>query len=187
LPAVLDLATIGEMELGEAAKASTSILYQFGLQAGDLRRTLDSLAVAANISTTDVSEMTQAMKFAGPVAATVGMSVQETAAAIALLANAGIRGSLAGTSFRGVLAALIDPSKEAQAAIESMGLTLDQVNPRYHSLSEILKRFRERGLGAAEAITIFQRRQAGAALALTNHVEVFEEFLEKVEESEGAS
>lgn len=108
LPKVLSLAAAGQMDLAEAADITASVLRGFGLEANQSGRVADILAAAASKSNTSVQQMGEAFKFAGPVASSMGVSLEETAAALGVLSNAGLKASLAGTGLRMVLVKLGD-------------------------------------------------------------------------------
>ena len=103
LPRVLSLAAAGQLELASAADITASVLRGFSLTADESGRVADVLAASASSANTSVQEMGEAFKFAGPVASAMGISIEETAAALGVLSNAGLKGSLAGTGLRMVL------------------------------------------------------------------------------------
>ncbi|XHB95891.1 phage tail tape measure protein [Lactococcus garvieae] len=112
--------------------ASTSTLEQFGLTSKNTaemtkntQMVTDSLSFVANKTAAGFSDMGNAMEYVGPVAHSVGMSVQETSAAIGLLSNNGIEGEKAGTALRGALSRLLKPSKQAAGAMQELGINLD--------------------------------------------------------------
>lgn len=166
IPAVLDLATASSMGLAEAADVSSNIMSGFGLNASQAGEAADVLAAAATRANTDVSQLGSAMKFAAPVAHSLGITMGDTAAAIGVMSDAGIQGSQAGTGLRAVLASLVKPSKEGQTALKAMGLTLKDVNPQTNSLADIFKKLRDRGLNAQAAMMIFGREAASAGLSM---------------------
>src|SRR5690606_4774450 len=106
MPAVLNLATAASMDLARAADISSNIMSAFGLQASEAATVADTLAVANANANTSVEQLGDGMKYAGPVAQAFGISVGDTAAAIGTLSDAGIQGSMAGTSLRRVMSSL---------------------------------------------------------------------------------
>lgn len=113
LPGVLDAAAASGVGLAEAATVVSSSLRAFGLDASKAGVVADSLALTTTLSNTTFTELGEAMKFAGQAARGVGLSVAETATAIGVMANAGVRGSLAGTALKNALNKLSRPSKKA--------------------------------------------------------------------------
>lgn len=176
LPDTLVLAQAGALELGQAADYASNILRQFNLEAAETGRIVDTLVAVSNRSNTNVQQLAEAMKFAGPVAGSLGYQVEETAAAIGTLGDAGIQASLAGTNLRGIIAALLGPTTEGQKALERYGITLEEVNPAANSLIDIFTRFRDAGLGATEAVALFGRRNVSAATILTNNVDKLQQL-----------
>jgi TP901 family phage tail tape measure protein len=124
LDGTLALAAAGQLEVARAAEIVATTIKQYGLAASEAGRVSDVLAAAAGKALGSVEDIAQAMKFVGPVAASMGISLEETAGALALFANQGVLGEQAGTSLRGVLSSLTSPSKEAAAEIERLGISL---------------------------------------------------------------
>lgn len=176
LPATLNLATVGVLDLGTAADFASNIVSQFGLAASDTERVVDVLSKTANSSNTDVRQLAEAMKFAGPVAGALGQEVEDTAAAIGVLGDSGIQASLAGTNLRGILSSLLDPTTEGRKAIEEMGLSLEDLDPATNTVADVFSKFAGAGFEAADAVQIFGRRNAAAALVLAANVQRIEEL-----------
>lgn len=176
LPVTLDLATVAQMDLGRSADITSNIMSGFSLRASEASRAADVLAAIATSANTDVSGMGQAMKYVGPIAKSLGISMEDTAAAVGVLANQGIQGSMAGTSLKTSLSALLSTAKPVVAGVKSLGLTMEQVNPQTHSLAEIIKTLSEAGLDAERAFAIFGQRGATAMLALTGNVPELEKL-----------
>jgi TP901 family phage tail tape measure protein len=185
IPAVLDLATAASMDLARAADISSNIMSAFGVEAGNAAQVADLLAAASSSANTDVSQLGEAMKFAGPVAQALGVSMGDTAAAIGVLSDAGIQGSMAGTSLRTIMSSLVNPSNQAAAALAGMGISLDEVNPRTVSLVEIMERLERGGLSAADAMTIFGQRGGPAILALTSQTDSLRRLTDSLTDVEG--
>ena len=106
MPSVLNLAAAGQLELADAADITAAVLRGFGKSATEAGNVADILATAAASSNTSVQEMGEGFKFVGPVASAMGISIEETAAAMAKLSDAGLKGSLAGTGLRQALVKL---------------------------------------------------------------------------------
>ncbi|EKZ2301563.1 phage tail tape measure protein [Escherichia coli] len=100
LPGVLSMATAGGMDLGETADIGSNILTQFGLSADQMDRVGDTLTAAFTRTNTDLRALGETMKYAGPVAGKLGISLEQAAAMAGVLANMGIRGSDAGGKMR---------------------------------------------------------------------------------------
>jgi len=187
LPSTLDLAAAGALQLGESADIASNVLSQFGLTADEMERVADTLTKTANSSNTDVRQLAEAMKYVGPVAGALGISIEETASAIGVLGDSGVQGSMAGTNLRGVFSGLLGPTDKARRAIEEMGLSLKDLDPATHSISDIMDQFASKNLTAAQAVEIFGRRNAAAALILTRGTEKIRELAGANEEAASAA
>jgi len=187
LPSTLDLAVTGMLDLGTAADIASNVLAQFGLGVNETERVIDTLTNTANSANTTVGQLAEAMKSAGPIAGALGQSVETTAAAIGILGNSGIQASLAGTNLRGVMAALLKTTDGAEATMRQMGLALDDVDPAKRGLPEIFKRFGDANLTAAQAVEIFGRRNAAAALILSKNNKALEELTMANEAAKGTT
>ena len=170
IPAVVDLATAASMGLAEAADTASNIMSAFGIAAENAAQVTDVLAAASSRANTDVAQLGEGIKYVGPVAAAMGISVGDAAAAMGVLADAGIQASMGGTGLRRVISSLANPTKEAERTLKSMGLSMDELNPKTNSLEDIVTRLADSGLSAAEALTIFGDRGGPAILALTDGV-----------------
>ncbi len=169
LEPALNLATAGQIDFATAADYTAQALSQYSLDASQAGHVTDVMVMSANSANTSVAQLSEALAYAGSVSGSIGHKIEETAAAIGILSNVGIRASMAGTSVRQMLVQLLDPSKEAEEAIRGLGLTVEQLNPTTHSLTEILNTLAEAQLDAASAAKIFDARNVAAALYLTKH------------------
>lgn len=187
IPSVLDLATAASMGLAEAADISSNVMSGFGIAAQDAARVADVLAAASSSANTDVSQLGQAMSTVAPIAASLGISLEDTAAAIGIMSDAGIQGSRAGTGLRGVLASLAGPTTAAQEALAEMGLTVEAINPQTNELSVVMGRLRAAGMTTAQAMAIFGREASSAALILADNAQKVGEFGDELRGAEGAA
>ncbi|ARJ20524.1 phage tail tape measure protein [Bacillus mycoides] len=126
LEGALNLATAGELELGDAAEIASTALNAFKDDNLSVAQAADLLAGAANASATSVGEMKFGLSMVSAVAAGVGLSFKDTTTALALFAQNGLKGSDAGTSLKTMLANLIPKSNEAYDMFSELGLiTID--------------------------------------------------------------
>src|SRR5699024_3628301 len=100
----------------------------FGLEASEAAHVADVLAENANRTNSSVAETGEAMKYVAPLARAAGLSMEETAAAISIMANAGIQGSQAGTTLRGALSRLSRPTDAMTTAMEELGVSFYDSN-----------------------------------------------------------
>ena len=187
LPGTLNLAAAGALGLGDAADIASNVLTGFGMAATEMNRVADVMAATAANSNTSVQQLGDAMKFAAPVAASLGISIEDTAAGIGKLSDAGLQGEMAGTGLRMALVALVNPSNAAKEAVESLGLRLSDVNPQTTSLTDIMQRLRDAGLGASEAMQIAGARGGTALLALARQADGIRDLANTLRGAEGTA
>ncbi|MGI7050842.1 phage tail tape measure protein [Klebsiella pneumoniae] len=143
LPGVLDTAIAGgalsgDISLGETADIGASVLKQFGLQATDMGRVGDVLAGTFTRSSTNLRALGDTMKYTGPVAAALGISLEEAAAMAGVLANNGLRGSDAGTAMRASLTRLSAPTGAAAKALKELGVSVADSRGKLRPVEQIL-------------------------------------------------
>ena len=124
LPGVMNLAAASGESLGLVSDIVTDSMTAFGLSADQAAHFSDVLAQASNKSNTNVALMGETFKYVAPVAGALGYSIEDTAVAIGLMANNGIKGSQAGTALRSTLSRLAKPTDEVQAAMDKLGISL---------------------------------------------------------------
>ena len=151
MPAILDAAKASGDDFNVVMNASTNILRQFGLEAKDTNRVTDSLTYVANKTSAGFSDMGLAMEYIGPVAHSLGMSIEETSAAIGLLSDNGIAGEKAGTALRGALSKLLKPSKSNATAMKELGFTVEEFQSGALKLPDIIDRIKESTKGWTDA------------------------------------
>lgn len=137
LAASMDLAAAGQLNLADAAATTVQMMGSFGLGAGDATRIANALAGAANASSADVSDLTQAMSQCSAQASLAGWSLEDTAAALALFADHGVKGSDAGTSLKTMLQRLSAPTDKAADAMEAYGLEVRDSNGKMKDITGI--------------------------------------------------
>ncbi|EFL9976451.1 phage tail tape measure protein [Escherichia coli] len=138
LPGVLNMATASGMDLGETADIGSNILTQFGLSADQMDRVGDTLTAAFTRTNTDLRALGETMKYAGPVAGKLGISLEQAAAMAGVLANMGIRGSDAGTAMRASLSRLASPPKAAAEALKELGVSVSDANGKMRPMEDVL-------------------------------------------------
>jgi len=166
MPATLQLAAAAGVDLGAAADTVTNILAGFKFETEELTRANDVLISAMTGSNTDLEQLGEALKYVGPVAAGFGLTLEETTAALGLLGNAGIQASMAGTTLRGMLTRLADPSKEAAGILEDLGIAAFNADGSMKPLVDILGQIEESGMSSAEAMSVFGQRAGPGVLAM---------------------
>jgi TP901 family phage tail tape measure protein len=176
----LNLASAGGLDLAKSAEVMTSTLAQFSLGAEQSGRVANVFAAASAATNTDVTQLGDAMKNAGPMAAAVGMTVEEAAASIGVFSNSGVKGAEAGTALKSILGSLLGPTKTAAGALAEMGLSVDDVNPSMHSYGEIMATLNEKHMTAAQSVDIFGKEMASSGLIAVNGAKSYEDITQKI-------
>lgn len=166
LPGTLQLSVAGALDLGEAADIASNALAQFQLSATETNRVTNALLVTASSSNTDVRSLAEALKFAGSVAGSVNREIEETAAAIGVLGDRGIQGSLAGRALRGIFLDLTSPTREARSELNRFGADLSKLDPRLNTIADIADELGKAFRAGADAGRIFGAEQAAQAIIL---------------------
>ncbi len=147
---IMNLAAASGEDLATTSDIVTDALTAFGLSAEDSGHFADILASASSNANTNVSLMGETFKYVAPLAGSLGYSAEDTATAIGLMANAGIKGSQAGTSLRSVMTRLAKPTKESQTAMDALGLSITDSSGKMKPLSEIMDDMRKSFSGLTE-------------------------------------
>lgn len=139
---IMELAAASGEELAGVSDIVTDALTAFGLEAKDAAHFADVLAAASVNSNTNVAMLGESFKYAAPLAGSLGYSIDDTAIALGLMANNGIKADMAGTTLRSLLTRMAKPTKESQAAMDRLGISLSDDTGRMYSLAEILDQLR---------------------------------------------
>ena len=148
---VMYLAAASGEDLATTSDIVTDALTAFGLTAADSGHFADVLAAASSNANTNVSMMGETFKYCAPVAGALGFSVEDTAEAIGLMGNAGIKASQAGTSMRSIMTNLTGDVKLSGAAIGDVTIATTNADGSMRSLSAILADCRVAFGGMTEA------------------------------------
>ena len=167
LPGVLNLAAATATDLGRAADISSDILSAFGLQAEQMTRVADVLALTCATANTNMELLGDTMKYVAPVARMAGLSLEETAAMAGLLGNVGIKGSQAGTTLKAMLNKMAAPTKEAQELFQKLGVTVKDSAGNLRSPVAVLGEMAAglKNLGTAEQIAAMKTIVGEEAIA----------------------
>lgn len=177
MPGMLNLAAAAGEDLASSADIAASTLRGFGLEASDAAHVADVLAENANRTNSSVSETGEAMKYVAPLARAAGISMEETAAAIGIMANAGIQGSQAGTTLRGALSRLSKPTDVMTQAMDELGVSFYDSEGKMLSLTDQVKMMRNAMKGMTDEqknnylVTLYGQEALSGMLALINEGE----------------
>lgn len=171
---IMNLAAASGEDLATTSDIVTDALTAFGLSASDSAEFSDVLAAASSNANTNVSMMGDTFKYVAPVAGALGYSVQDTAIAVGLMANSGIKASQAGTSLRAILSRLAKPTEQVQTAMDELGISLTDSNGNMKSMRQVMEDMRNGFSGLTKdqqanyAATIGGQEAMSGLLAIVN-------------------
>lgn len=161
LSGVMNLAAASGEDLGTVSDIVTDSMTAFGLKAKDSGHFADVLAKASSSSNTNVAMMGETFKYVAPLAGSMKYSIEDTATAVGLMANAGIKGSQAGTELRSILTRLVKPPKDAAAALSALGISTTKADGSMKPMRQTMAELREK----FSRLTDSQKSQYAAAIA----------------------
>lgn len=181
LPAVLNLAAAGDIELATSAEFVTKAVMGMGLAFEDAGRVADVLALGANATNTSVTGLAQALSYAAPVAQSLGLSLESTVAIIGKFADAGIDASRAGTALNSILSQFSNPASKFREELAAAGITTN-------NFEEALAQLAAAGPRGSKAI-IAVGQEAGPALrALLNQgIGALSDLTARLKDAEGSA
>lgn len=193
LPGVLNMALAGGMDLGESADIGSNILSQFRLDPKEMDRVSDVLTAAFTRTNTDLMNIGEAMKYAGTGMAGLGIDVERTTAMIGVMANVGLRGSIAGTGLQATFSRLANPVGRAKDAIKTLGVqvadAVGKMRPAEDVLSDIYKKVSKYGdvdrLSFFEDIAGREAAKSFQALVMSAGSGELQKLLSELKKSQG--
>lgn len=191
---VLTFAKAGSIEGQAAADALTVTMSQYGYATADaatqlqvMNRIANVQAAASKEGSAEIQDLAASMKVVGATANNAGISIEQTASWLEQLAPAGIKGAEAGTAFRNVILKMSAGSKEGTKALQAMGLTYDQINPKKVGMTKAMETLQQgfqklhNPVDRAAALQkIFGMENANAATVLMNSAKQVDDFTEKI-------
>lgn len=194
LSGVMNLAAASGEDLGTVSDIVTDSMTAFGLKAKDSGHFADVLAKASSSSNTNVAMMGETFKYVAPLAGSMKYSIEDTATAIGLMANAGIKGSQAGTSLRSIITRLVKPPKDAATALNALGISTTKADGSMKPLRETMAELREKFSGLTEsqkasyASSIAGQEAMSGLLAIVNASDSdFNKLQKAIDNSSGAA
>lgn len=191
---ILNLAAASGEDLGTTSDIVTDALTAFGLKASDAAHFSDVLAQSAASANTNVSMMGESFKYVAPIAGAMKYSVEDTSLALGLMANASVKGSMAGTSLKTALANMAAPTDKMATAMKKYGISLTDSNGNMKTLKGVLDNLRSSlgGLSETEktaaASTIFGKEAMSGMLAIINATESdYNKLAESINNADGAA
>ena len=158
---IMKLAGASGEDLATTSDIVTDALTAFGKTANDTNELANVLANTAANANTNVAMMGESFKYVAPVAGSLNMSMQDTSVALGLMANSGIKASSAGTALRSILTRMSKPTKDSQAAMDALGVSLTDSQGNVKSLNDVMVDMRS----SFAKLTDAQKSEYAASLA----------------------
>ena len=201
LPGVVDLATASNVDLAAATDMASDSLGAFNLMTKDseqlrknLARVNDVLAKTTTTANTTMESMFETIKTAGPIATAAGASIEEFSALTGLLANAGIKGTQAGTTLKNMFINLQAPTKAQSKLLRQMRIQIKDATGQMLPMSKILGQLNEKTTKMskvqknATVATLFGKRAVAGSIVLMNQGEkAIEKYTDQLRSATGAT
>jgi len=175
MPSVLQLTTAGSLDLADAAGIAVNVMRSYGIAAEGLDMVNDRLVAAFTNSNSTMRELGDAFKYVAPIAKAMGTDFDDLTGAMAALHTAGIKGSMAGTTLRGVLQGLYNPTKadarlmaELSTRIGGAGLQIKNSKGDFVGFQSIVEQLEKAGIKGEESLRLFGLRAGPGMQALVN-------------------
>lgn len=201
MPSVLDAAKASGDDFNTVMSVSTATLEQFGLKTEstegmlkNTQRVTDTLTYVSNATAAGFQDLGEAMTYVGPTAHSANISLEETAAALGIMSNRGIEGSVAGTALRGALTRLMKPSAQNAAAFKEMGINVEDFKKGTLKLPDMIDKIRKNTAGwtdeqraSAIATAFGTEAQAGMNALIAAGGDELREYTEGAEKAHGTT
>lgn len=188
LQGVMSLASATNSDLAYTSENVMTAISMFGLKASETTRVADVYSKACQMSQAEMSKLADSMRYAGPIAKTLGWSIEATTATLSRLYDAGFKGEQAGTILRGALSRLIDPSKEVKETLDKMGISLDQLAKAMKNPADLIDLFRGKSITAQQAVALFgQEAGPGMLTLLEKGGDAIRDYNKKLDEAAGTA
>lgn len=191
---IMSLAAADGLDLATTSDVVTDALTAFGLQASDSSHFADVLAKASSSANTNVSMLGESFKYVAPLAGTMGYSVEDVSLALGLMANASVKGSMAGTSLKTALSNLASPTEQMAEVMDKYKISISDTNGNALPLIDVLKQLREKFGTLSEteqtaaASTLFGKEAMSGMLAIINASDSdFKKLTENINNADGAA
>lgn len=160
------LATATGSDITQASGLIVTALRAFDISSAETARVVDYMANAVVNSRLDIESLATGFSYIASSAAQANIPIEEVVAQLGILSNSGLRASTAATGLRMAILKLVSPSDDVKQVLSSYGITLDQVNPRFNSMADILDRLKN--ISQGDLVKIFTVRSANSIIALAN-------------------
>ncbi|KEH84601.1 phage tail tape measure protein [Clostridium novyi] len=194
MPGLLDLAAAAGSDLGVTSDIVSDAITAFGLKAKDTTHLADVMAKASSTANTNVEMLGEAYKYAAAPAHAFGMSAEEVTAALAKMADAGVKGTMGGTALRGALTRLAKPPKQAAKWLKKLGVNIADTHGKIRPFNSIMGDMRK----SMSKLTQQQKQQAVASIfgqeamsgmlaVLNTSTEDFEKYTQSLKKADGTA
>ena len=191
---IMNLAAADGLDLATTSDIVTDALTAFNLKASDSTHFADVLAKASSSANTNVSMLGESFKYVAPLAGTMGYSVEDVSLALGLMANASVKGSMAGTSLKTALSNLASPTEDMANVMTQYGISISDAEGNALPLIDVMKQLREKFSGlseteqAAAASTLFGKEAMSGMLAIINASDSdFDNLTQNINNADGAA
>lgn len=191
---IMNLSAADGLDLATTSDIVTDALTAFGLSAKDSTHFADVLATASSSANTNVSMLGESFKYVAPLAGSMNYSIEDVSLALGLMANASVKGSMAGTSLKTALSNLASPTKSMASEMSKLGISMTDSNGNALGLRDIIIQLREK-FGklsetekAATASTLFGKEAMSGMLAIINASDAdFNKLTNNISNADGAA
>lgn len=187
---VVDLASATGVALDDAARIAANITRAFQLTADSFEIVSDKLVAIANNANTTVEALAESFKYVSPIAASLGQSIDDVGAALGVMANAGTKGSRAGTGLSRAFSEMIEKADEFDEVLRRAGSSFEMVDPEKvgfgQAIKELERLYKLGRLTTRDLSDLFDQRSFRAIITLINQGgNAFDELKDKIEDASG--
>lgn len=188
MPQVAAFAEAGQLKMAEATDVATNVMSAYNLEASEMSTVTDTLSSTVSNHNQTMQGMAQAMSTVAPIASSLGLSLEETSAAIGQMGDVGIQGERAGTALRNVFSQLSDESSTVSKELNDMGVATRNSSGEVVSLTQLLENMESAGVEAGDAAKVFGT-EAGPAMAalMQQGSDALAKNTQRLKQSEGAT
>ena len=187
LPGVIDLADAAALDTMRSAETQGDILNMYGLARDQASYVADVLVSAITSSNADIQDFIYSFQYAGGIMSSFGESVHSTAAALGTLADAGQKGSIAGTGLRKAYSSAIKPTRDYKRAVAEMGLSLEDLDLKSKSLIDVLETLQGVNVTENQLARLYGIRGAQQMRLLLQHLDKLKRKTDDYGDSMGAA
>ena len=185
LSEALDLAVATGIEPEQASDIATNVLTAFNLPIDDLTTVFDQLSFVANRTNTDITQLAEGLKFIGPAAASANIPLNEIIAGLGILAQAGVRGSIAGTGLRRVISRIASETPIVGKRLQELGVDFSDLDIQSGDLVRVFEVLIRSGVDLGDAFALFGDRGGPAFEAITARFPEFVRLSNEIDNTTG--